>query len=314
MSENARGAIAMSLAMAAFSINDMLVKLVLGAMPMGQTMVLRGAMSALLGFLMLRAVAGLGRIRDLAHPAVLLRSGFECAAMIFFMAALANISIATLIAVLQAMPLIATAQAAILLKEPVGWRRWLATIVGLIGVLIIVAPVGPDAQYEPMALFGLAAAFFAASRDIATRFAPRETPTLLLAFSIILGGVLTGIGVSAFESAGGDPWRAVSLVDWGRLFLAAIALITAHYLVSRAMRIGELSFVAPFRYVMVLWAILWSWAIFAEPPGPRELIGMAIVVGAGLYTLHREQAVRRQLRREARAAADSATRSAAPGE
>ena len=289
MSDNIRGAIAMSLAMAAFSLNDLLIKLILQDLPLGQVMVLRGLASAVLALFMLSHIGGLGRIRDLGHPAVLVRSLFECGATLLFLTALANISIAMLTSTLQVMPLIATALAAILLKEPVGWRRWSATIVGLIGVLIIVAPIGPSAVFNPYALLGLAAAFFAAARDISTRFAPASTPGLLLAFSIILAGTVLGGIVSGVEAARGSGWRPVSPTQTLQIAVASVALVIAHYLITRAMRIGEMAVVGPFRYVMVLWGILWSWSVFHEPPTMRTVFGVSIVVAAGLYTLRREQ-------------------------
>lgn len=289
MSDNMRGALAMSIAMAAFSLNDVMMKLLLVDLTLGQVLVLRGLASTALALAFLSHLGALGRLRDLWHPVSLARAVFECLAMIFFLNALMRISIATLTSTLQVMPLIATALAALVLKEPVGWRRWTATLVGFVGVLIIVAPVGGAADFEPAALLGLAAAFFAASRDIATRLAPRETPTMILAFAIILAGVVMGAGISAVEIAGGETWGAVTGRHALYIALASVVLVLAHYLVSRAMRIGELSVVGPFRYVMVFWAILWSWTVFADPPTLRALVGVAIVVAAGLYTLRREQ-------------------------
>ncbi len=289
MSDNMRGALAMSIAMAAFSINDVMMKLLLVDLSLGQLLVLRGIASAGLAFALLSHVGGLGRLRDLWHPAVLARSAFECVAMLCFLSALMRISIATLTSTLQVMPLIATALAALVLKEPVGWRRWTATFVGFVGVLIIVAPIGEGAVFEPAALLGVAAALFAASRDITTRMAPASTPTLLLALAIILAGVLMGIGISAIEFAGGEGWGMVTWRHAAYLGVASVVLVAAHYLISRAMRIGQMSVVGPFRYVMVFWAMLWSWIIFAEPPTIRALVGVTIVVAAGLYTLQRER-------------------------
>lgn len=290
LTENARGAVVMAAAMAAFSSNDALMKLVFQTLPVGQGMVLRGLGSALFLLLLLRLTVGFARWRDLGHRAVLFRTVADGLAAAAFLTALSQISIATLTSMLQITPLLATALAATLLGEPVGWRRWLATGVGLAGVLMVILAGGGEGLslgnlWAPGALLGLAAAALAAARDVSTRRAPPETPALMLALAVIIGNILIGAALSL-----GESWRPVSDLDALRLVIAAGVVGVAHMLIGMAMRLGDISVVSPVRYLIVLFAGFWAWAFFDETPRPLALIGVAIVIAAGLYTLRRERA------------------------
>lgn len=291
MSENARGALAMALAMLSFCANDTLVKLTFADLPLGQIMVIRGVFGVALALGLCAATGALHHWRRLAHPLVLARSGVEAIAASCFLAALTALPLTVLTAILQATPLIATAIAAAMIGEQVGWRRWSATCVGLIGVLIVINPFAETGVDTRFALLGLAAAVFAASRDLITRGIPKQTPTLLIAMMAV--SVITVLGgaimLGEFAIGAGPVWAPVSLSSLGLLALAALGLLGGNFFVSLAMRYGEVSVVSPVRYSVVLWAMLLSWIVFAEIPGWNATLGAAIVVAAGLYTLHRER-------------------------
>ncbi len=291
MNDTARGALAMMLATATFNFNDVMMKLILADLPLGQAIFLRSSLSVLVGFVMLGIAAGYGNLRDLFHPAVLLRTAIITATVVCFLSALPHLSIAVLTSLLQVTPLITTALAAIFLGEKVGWRRWTATGVGLIGVLIIIDPFSGSGVVGTFALLGLAVAALNALRDLTVRAAPVSTPTMIIALAATIGGALLGVAISAGQSYYGTPWKPVSPQQWGLVSVAAVCSMAGHYFVSRAMRLGEMSVVSPFRYSVVLWAMLWSWVIFADPPPSRVLLGAAIVIGAGLYLMWRERIV-----------------------
>lgn len=282
MSDNARGAIAMLLAMFCFSTNDALMKSVFDSLPLGQAMVVRSLFALAIGLLAAWRLGALGRLRALVHPIVLLRTGFDSLAALVYLTALTSVALGALVATLQATPLIATALAAILLREPVGWRRWTATLIGLLGVLVIIDPL--NGGVDVYALLGLLAALLAASRDLVTRRAPKEVPTILIAIAGVVGNLLVGLALAPTERwgplSGGEIWPLV---------LAAFGVVGGHFFVSQAMRTGEVAAVAPFRYSIVLWAMAGGWLLLGEVPERRALLGAAILIAAGLYTLRRER-------------------------
>lgn len=290
MSDNARGALAMALAMLAFTANDAMMKLSFEGAPIGQSIVVRGVFGLAIGVAIAYAAGALKVWREMGRRVVLFRSALDAVAAALFLTALAEVPLVTLFATLQATPLIATAFAAIALGEAVGWRRWAATLVGLVGVLIVIDPFGAEGETSAYAFLGLAAAFFAAGRDVATRGVPAATPTLLIALASVAS--ITAMG-GAMSIARGDPWATLDLAAIGLFAAAAIGIFAGNYFVGQAMRVGDVSAVSPVRYTLVIWAMLFGWLLFSETPTTQDLVGVAIVVAAGLYTLRREK-IRRQ--------------------
>lgn len=209
MSENARGALAMALAMLCFCANDAVMKTMFAAAPLGQTIVVRGVFGVAFGLALAWRMGALGRLSAVLAPRVMLRSGLDTFAALAYLSALTVISLSTLVATLQATPLIATGLAALLMREQVGWRRWLATAVGLLGVLVVINPWAEDvpAGTAAMASLGLLAAFLAASRDLATRGVPRSIPTVLIALSSVAAITFMGAVVALIR---GEVWRPLT--------------------------------------------------------------------------------------------------------
>ncbi len=286
MSPNTRGALLMAAAMAAFTFNDACIKATDGALPLAQILTLRGALASLLIYGLARALGSL-RVdlprRDWALVA--LRSLAELAAAYFFLTALMNMPLANVTAVLQALPLTVTLGAALFFGETVGWRRGLAILVGFAGVLLIVRP-GPDG-FSLHAIYALAAVACVTVRDLATRRMSAQVPSM----TVTLSASLAVMGFAALASLGTE-WapmdrRLVLLV------LGSSVFVFAGYLFSvMAMRVGEVAFVSPFRYTGLIWALLLGWLAFGHWPEPLTLIGAAIVVATGLFTLFRERTIR----------------------
>lgn len=294
LSPNARGALFMTVAMTAFTINDAITKLSSTGMNMGQVMLVRGIFATAL----IAAIAWhRGAFRQpsvVLHPTVGLRAICEIGGTVSFLVALAHLPIANVSAVLQALPLAVTMGAALFFGEPVGWRRWLAITVGFAGVLIIVRP-GFEG-FSAHAIWALISVFFCALRDLATRGLPPHVPTSLVstvtAASVTLaGGVLVG-------PFGG--WSPMSTDSVGLLAGAAILLVIGYQFIIMAMRTGDISAVAPFRYTALLSSILLGIVIFGDRLDLAMIIGSVIIVGSGLYTLYRER-----LRGRERPAAES---------
>jgi drug/metabolite transporter (DMT)-like permease len=301
LSPNLAGALFMAVSMAGFTINDTLVKYVSTSLNMGQIMLVRGAFAALfIGTIAWRQGA-LRELRHILHPMVLLRCVGELGGTIFFLLALAHLPIANVSAILQALPLAVTMGAALFLSEPVGWRRWVSILCGFLGVMIIVRP-GFDG-FSVYSVSVLACVFFCALRDLATRMVPKEVPTMLI--SVVTAVIVTVAGAALVQPLGG--WTPMSSMQVGLLAAAASMLIVGYHFIIKSMRTGEISFIAPFRYTALLWAIVLGFAVFGDVPDLPMIVGSIIIVGSGLYMLYRERVTGR-----ARVIAESTETSMAP--
>ncbi|MBP2445519.1 drug/metabolite transporter (DMT)-like permease [Rhizobium leguminosarum] len=203
-------------------------------------------------------------------------------AAVTYITALGMMPIANASAILQSLPLVVTFGAALFFGEPVGWRRWSAILVGLVGVMIIIRP-GPEG-FTAAALLCVGSVLSTASRDLATRSIDPEIPSLMIT-------VITAISVSFFgalliPALGG--WQPVSATSLGHLVLASVLVLVGYQSVILAMRTGEISFVAPFRYTSLIFSSLLGFFFFAEVPDSWMLVGAAIVIASGLYTFYRE--------------------------
>jgi S-adenosylmethionine uptake transporter len=174
--------------------------------------------------------------------------------------------------------------AALFLGEPVGWRRWSAIIIGFIGVLIIIRP-GTEG-FSLYSLWGLAAVVCVTVRDIVTRRLSREMPSLFV--TLITAIAITGLGAVMMPASG---WVPPSLTSWVVLVATACVIVVAYLFSVMTMRVGDISFVSPFRYSALIWAIILGYVVFDEWPDNLTLIGMAIIVTTGIYMFRRERIV-----------------------
>lgn len=283
LSDNVKGAVLMSVSMAAFVSNDALVKLASADVTLFQTLFLRGlvATSLILAIAIWRKEL-LVSVARVDRPILALRLLGEVGATVCFLTALFNMPIANVTAILQALPLAVTLGAAVFLREPVGWRRWMAIGVGFIGVLIIVRP-GSDG-FNSFALLALAAVGFVVLRDLTTRRLTKGVPSiqvaLLTAVAItVVGGVMAPV----------TQWNPVTPNAMIYLAAAACFLVFGYLFSVMVMRVGEIAVVAPFRYSVLLWAIILGVLVFDEYPDGWTLVGSAVLVAMGLYTFHRER-------------------------
>ncbi|YBV97225.1 DMT family transporter [Phyllobacteriaceae bacterium JZ32] len=288
LSPNVRSCIFMMLAMASFTVNDSITKYLSESMNTGQIMLLRGILATTVILLIARRRRALIPVGEVLHPMILLRAIGEMGATIIYLIALAHLPLAFTSAVFQSVPLAVTMCAALFLKETVGWRRWLAITVGFVGVLIIVRP-GTDG-INPYALMLLVGVGFTACRDLATRRVPDIIPTLMI--SALTSFAVTLTGAALVVPMGG--WSPVGWGEIGLLVIASLLLLIGYHFIILAMREGDISFVSPFRYTSLLWAILLGFVIFGDIPDMLTIIGSAIVVLSGIYTLYRESVVARR--------------------
>jgi drug/metabolite transporter (DMT)-like permease len=185
---------------------------------------------------------------------------------------------------LQATPLVVVAAASVIFGEKVGWQRWLAVIVGFVGVLIILRP-GVDG-FSMLSLLSVVGLLGFAGRDLATRAAPKGLSNRQLG---ILGFAMLGTaGAILLGWSGGAV-----MPDLGGLALIAGASlfgIAGYHALTGAMRTGEVSAVTPFRYTRLVFAMILAMVIFGERPDLATWAGAALVVASGIYALTRSRA------------------------
>jgi S-adenosylmethionine uptake transporter len=288
LSDNMKGALLMMCSMAAFTFNDTCIKALGPEMPLFQLLVIRGAITSVLIYVLARSM---GAIR-LRLPAkdwglIALRTTSEIGAAYFFITALMNMPIANVTAVLQVLPLTVTLGGALLFREAVGWRRMVAILIGFAGMLLIVRP-GPDG-FSEHALFALAAVACVTARDLSTRRLSPTVPSMTVTLAASVGVMLFALVATTQETWVPVGPRELTLLGGASLF------IFGGYLFSvMVMRVGDVSFVAPFRYTGLLWALLLGLVVFGDWPDPLTLLGAAIVVATGVFTLIREGQLRRR--------------------
>jgi drug/metabolite transporter (DMT)-like permease len=273
----------MAAAMAAFTINDATTKAVSAEMNFGQIMLVRGLFAiVLIGALAVHQRA-LRPLRALMMKAVMLRVAGEIGGTIFLLAAIVNLPLANATAIIQVLPLAITLGAALTFGEPAGWRRWLAIAAGFIGVLIIVRP-GVEG-FSQVSLFALISVIFCAIRDLATRRIPAPIPSLFITLLTAVTVTIAGAGI--LVPLGG--WTPPSGRALALLAFAAVLLLIGYQCIIMALRTGDISAVAPFRYSALLWAMLLGYLVFGDRPDAMMVTGAAIIVLSGLYAFYRER-------------------------
>lgn len=282
--ENLRGILLMTAAMATFALTDMFIKLSSVSLPTGQITIILG----LGGLIIFSTICRRKKIaivsKNFMNPSILFRNFCEALGTVGMLTALALAPISIVSAVFQALPLLVTLGAALFLGETVGWRRWSAICIGLVGVLIIIRP-GFDA-FEVSSLWVVLAAVGLAGRDVVTRTIPHHIPTPLIATYAFVILVPTGI---AMLLVSGDQVAVPDLKVTAFLALMIVTSFFGYYCLTAATRLGDLSAQTPFRYSRILFALLIGFFIFDEIPDVWTYVGITLVIASGLYALGREK-------------------------
>ena len=273
----------MAVAMAGFTMNDTITKAVSSEMNFGQVMLVRGLFAITLIAALAWHQRAVRPLRTLMVKPVALRVAGEVGGTVSFLAAIVHLPLANTAAIFQALPLAITLGAALIFGEPVGWRRWLAIIAGFIGVLIIVRP-GVEG-FNQFSLLALVSVIFCAVRDLATKRIPAPIPSLFI--TLLTTVTVTTAGAAILVPLGG--WTPPSGRALGLLALAAVLLLIGYQCVIMALRSGDISAVAPFRYSALLWAMLLGYLVFGDVPDAMMVTGASIIVLSGLYAFYRER-------------------------
>lgn len=273
---NLRGIVFMCTATAAFIVNDTLLKFVMREVPPFETLFLRGVLTVIIGVPLLLATGNLRSLPRAFDPAVMLRNGFELAAVLGYILALAYAPIADVTALSQLAPMIVTLVAVWFFGVRIG--RWEIALICLafFGALMVAQPGGSG--FSAFALFGLWNAAMSAGRDLAGRRVHSLVPGLVVAwgagFVVMLGA---GIATLVFEHFVLPDARLVLL-----LVIAALFLTAGHLLIFLSYRVGEVGAVAPFFYTGTIWALIAGLVAFGALPNALALAGIGLILASGV--------------------------------
>lgn len=286
-SNNVKGAALMVGAMLFFAVEDALIKALSDTVPLWLIFATLGfGSAALFALILIRRGLPLWSNGYLSG-AVILRNVAEGVGAWAFVSALALIPLATASAILQAAPILVAMGAALFLGETVGLRRWIAISVGFCGVLLIIRP--GMAGFDINVLYAVLGVIGLALRDLATRRVPTDVHSLQLSMLGFLS-LLPVTGVLWLTET--KPLGALSTVDLSILVLMLPIGMLAYAAITVAGRTGEVGFVTPFRYSRMVFALIIGTVVFLEVPDTLTLVGVAIIIASGLYTLWREQVMK----------------------
>lgn len=277
---NLLGSIWMVAAMAIFAVEDAFVKGASITLPISEILIIFGVGGAVL-FALLARVKGeaLGNPDAFSKP-MRVRVIFEIVGRLFYVLAIALIPLSAATVILQATPLVVVAGAAIIFGEKVGWGRWSAIIIGLLGVLIIIQP-GTD-SFSMLSILALIGMLGFAGRDLASRAAPQSLSANVLGFYGFASVVVAGVAYAIWEE------EVFALPDTQTTFYlcgAIIAGVAAYSCLMTAMRTGEVSAVTPFRYTRLIFGIVLGVTLFGEDISSAMLVGSSLIVLSGLFIL-----------------------------
>ncbi|MDA0361598.1 MAG: DMT family transporter [Proteobacteria bacterium] len=283
ISDNLFGSSLMAGSLVFYTVNDSFMKSLGDSIPFFQTILMRGAIV----FLCLLIASGLSGALSQSigmhdKKLIAIRSAAELAGTYFFLNALYQMPLANLNAIMGVLPLTVTIAAVFLFGEMIGWKRIFAITLGFFGMLLIVRP-GAE-QFNVYSFYALSAVVCVTVREMATRRLSESVPSLMVAtvtaFSILVMGVLGSLTIDL---------QPVSIVDLGKLLGASTFLIGGYLSSVLAMRKGDIGFVAPFRYSGLIAAIIIGYFFFDEWPDIYGLLGIVIIIFAGIFTIYREQ-------------------------
>ncbi|TIN47014.1 MAG: DMT family transporter [Mesorhizobium sp.] len=265
-----------------FALNDAMGKWLVASFSVGQVVLVR-SIGAFLVLGPMIANQGAGKLFQVERPVLqVLRVAATTLDTGLFYAAVVYLPLADVMSFYMAGPIYVAALSHLLLGEKVGWRRWLAILVGFCGVLIILKP--SSAAFSLSSAYALIGSIAFGFAIILGRRLRGTSDTTLVTWqtigTLIVGGALA-IGA----------WRTPSALDFGAMLLLGIVSCAAHLMITRALKLAPASTLAPLHYSLLLWAIVFGLVFFGDVPSPRILADSAIVVLAGIFIFHRQKVV-----------------------
>jgi len=283
---NLIGSLWMMAAMAGFAIEDGLIKAVSQTVPLGQILMIFGFCGAFVFATIARIQKTALFTKDAFSTVMCIRAVFEIAGRLFYALAIVLIPLSAATVILQATPIVVVAGAALIFGEQVRWRRWLAILVGLVGVMIILQPGSAD--FSALSILAVIGMMGFAGRDLASRAAPVSLSASVLGFYGFLAMGLVGVVVLLWNAA---PLVLPQPIETKLLFCVIIAGVAAYFCLMKAMRTGEVSAVTPFRYSRLIFGVALGVFWFGETLTPHMIFGSLLIVISGLFILWRGNSI-----------------------
>ncbi|MDO6587079.1 DMT family transporter [Salipiger sp. 1_MG-2023] len=301
--ENLKGIVLITLGFICFGATDALAKLLTSELPPLQVVWMRQT-GLFLGVLVMIAIRGTHLLRT-RHPVVQIGRGvLATGSAAFFIIAISNVPLADATAVTFIAPFLVTAAGALFLREPVGVRRWAAVAVGFVGMVIVIRPGA--GVFHPAIFIVIAAATCFAMRQVLSRvLSGEDSIATTVAYTSITSTLLLTLPVPFIWETPAHGWV------WMVVPAMALAAGAGEIFIIRALDVAQAVVVAPLQYSMIIWSTLYGFLLFADLPDGFTLLGCAVIVASGLYTLNRERIVARQQRRQAQAEARNEAEAAA---
>ena len=280
--ENLNGIILMTFSMFGFAIGDTFLKLATKTVPIGEVMALMGIGSSLIFYAMILRTGGPLFNKSLFQFPMMLRNFGDALGTVGIFISLALVPLTTVAAIMQALPLLVIVAAVIFLNEKVGFRRWIAVTLGLIGMIFIVRP-GSE-SFNIFTLFAVLGVVGMTIRDIGSRLAPKRIKTEFMAFYASLMCIPIGLVIMFIEGT----VKSITLSECSFILILIFTGTFSYHTMTIAVRLGDISAIAPIRYTRLFFAMAFGAIFFNEVPDKYTLLGAGIIVISGLYAFIRE--------------------------
>ena len=265
---------------ALLTLNDAVMKLLADDYPVGEILCLRACAIFIPTIFLIWYLGGIRTMRIYNVQGQTIRAILGVCTASLFLFGLSYLPLADAIALTFSGPIFTVALAGLILRERVGWHRWTAVSIGFVGVLIMLQP-GTDAL-RLAAFLPLSAAFFGAIRDIVTRSISVSESSIAVLFYSTLAVSIAGILTLPFG------WRMLTAGDFVLVTIAGILQGFAHYLFIEAYRLAQAAIVVPYKYLQLIWAVLFGFLIWGEVPGKWIILGSVLVIASGIYNARRD--------------------------
>ena len=274
MSTNIKAALLIMLAMTFISCNDAIIKTMTESLGIGQVLLVRGSIACLLFIVILKIRKMPVFPRQALTRINIGRASCEMCATCCFITGLSLMPIATVSTLTWTSPILSTLLAAVILKENVIAMRWIAVFIGFIGIALVTDPF--SGEFSSVMFLPLMAAAFVATRDIFTRRIPAELNSIYITLATLILVTCAGLIISMFD------WRPIAFNHLVALCGSAVLLSCGFFIQINAVRMGELSFIAPFSYFGIIVAIILGIVFWQEYPTLMMLFGVVLIVISGI--------------------------------
>ncbi|MBL8711141.1 MAG: DMT family transporter [Rhodospirillaceae bacterium] len=297
-----------------FSLQDLVIKLMSDGYPLSQVLITRCLVALIPLYLLLRfGGGGLRALRSRRYGLLLFRAGLLLGAYTTYYLAMATLPLAVVVALFFAAPLFIVVLSGPMLGERVGFARTVAAVIGFVGVVVICfAPVGSEAPTlgllgglrDPAALLAVVSAlFYGLAALLIRKMAATESGAVMASYQnvvFLMGAALIAIVTNLGTDLSAEidhqsldfllrPWVVPTERDF--LLMASTGIVGAvgSFLLTQAYRLAEANVVAPFEYTAILLAVVFGWMLWGEVPVPQTFLGIAMIIGAGLYVLREKR-------------------------